>query len=146
MFNPTPIQLRINKVSGYHQKQERVILMRKFLKRVHHKVLPPKESEKEIVLKRLQNSLGEQRIGAYEFYWLDPKGGYHIMGVLPERRKDSARVTQESIRQWGKTVFGEGFYPKDIFFTQVTVDEKTFNLFHSQYLRKIQRARERGDI
>jgi len=26
----------------------------------------------------------------YEFYWLDPKGGYEIMGVLPERRKDSA--------------------------------------------------------
>jgi hypothetical protein len=31
---------------------------------------------------------------AYEVYWLDPKGGYQIIGVLPERRKNSARVTQ----------------------------------------------------
>ena len=42
---------------------------------------------------------------AYEFYWLDSKGGYEIMGVLPERRKDSARITQESIKRWGKTIF-----------------------------------------
>ncbi len=76
-----------------------MILMRKFLKRVHHKVLPTKESEKEIVLKRLHHCryLGEQRTDAYEFYWLDSNGGYHIMGVLPERRKDPGRVTQESI-------------------------------------------------
>ncbi len=68
------------------------------------------------------------------------------MGFLPERRKDPVRVTQESIRQWGKTIFSEDFYPKDILFTPVTVDEKSFDLFHSQYLRKIQRAREKGDI
>ena len=66
---------------------------------------------------------------AYEFYWLDPKGGFQIMGVLPERRKDSARVTQESIMQWGKTIFGEDFDPKDIFFIQVTMDEKTGRIF-----------------
>jgi hypothetical protein len=62
---------------------------------------------------------------AYEFYWLGPKGGYQIMGVLPERRKDSARVTQESIMQWGKTIFTKDFDTKDIFFIQVTMDEKT---------------------
>jgi len=65
----------------------------------------------------------------YEFYWLDPKGGYQIMGVLPERRKYSARVTQESIMQWGKTIFGKDFDPKDIFFIQVTMDEKTGRIF-----------------
>jgi hypothetical protein len=31
---------------------------------------------------------------AYKFYWLDPRGGYQIIGVLSERRKNSARVTQ----------------------------------------------------
>jgi hypothetical protein len=62
---------------------------------------------------------------AYEFYWLDPEGGYQIMGVLPERRKNTARVTQESIMRWGKTIFGKEFDPKDIFFIQVTMDEKT---------------------
>jgi hypothetical protein len=38
---------------------------------------------------------------AYEFYWLDPTGGYKIIGVLPERRKNSARITQESIMRFG---------------------------------------------
>ena len=66
---------------------------------------------------------------AYEFYWLDPTGGYQIMGVLPERRKNTARVTQESIMRWGKIIFGKEFDPKDIFFIQVTMDEKTGRIF-----------------
>jgi hypothetical protein len=66
---------------------------------------------------------------AYEFYWLDPNGGYEIMGVLPERRKDSARITQESIKQWGETIFNKNFYPKDIFILQVVIDEKTGRIF-----------------
>jgi hypothetical protein len=41
----------------------------------------------------------------YEFYWLDPKGGYQIIGVLPERRKNPARVTHESIMRWGENIF-----------------------------------------
>jgi len=72
---------------------------------------------------------GEQRMEAYEFYWLDPKGGYQIIGVLPERRKNSARVTQESIMRWGKNIFGKEFDTKDIFFIQVTIDEKTVRIF-----------------
>ena len=66
---------------------------------------------------------------AYEFYWLDPKGGYQIIGVLPERRKNTARVTQESIMRWGKIIFGKEFDPKDIFFIQVTIDKKTIRIF-----------------
>jgi len=77
----------------------------------------------------LAETRGGQRMEAYEFYWLDPKGGFEVMGVLPERRKDSARVTQESIMQWGKTIFSNDFDPKDIFFIQVTMDEKTGRIF-----------------
>ena len=66
---------------------------------------------------------------AYEFYWLGPKGEYQIMGVLPERRKNSLRVTRKSIMQWGKTIFSEDFDRKDIFFIQVTMDEKTSRIF-----------------
>jgi hypothetical protein len=66
---------------------------------------------------------------AYEFYWLDPKGGYQIIGVLPERRKNPARVTQQSIINWGERIFGKEFDPKDIFFIQVTMDEKTSRIF-----------------
>jgi len=66
---------------------------------------------------------------AYEFYWIDPKGGYQIIGVLPERRKNSARVTKESIMRWGENIFGKEFGTKDIFFIQVTIDDKTVRIF-----------------
>ena len=66
---------------------------------------------------------------AYEFYWLDPKGGYQIIGVLPERRKNPARVTQQSIMNWGERIFGKELDTKDIFFIQVTMDEKTSRIF-----------------
>jgi hypothetical protein len=66
---------------------------------------------------------------AYEFYWLDPRGGYQIIGILPERRENSARVTQESIMRWGKNIFGNDFDTKDNFFIQVTIDEKIVRIF-----------------
>jgi hypothetical protein len=66
---------------------------------------------------------------AYEFYWLDPTGGYQIIGVLPERRKNSARITQQSIMNWGEKIFGKELDTKDIFFIQVTIDEKTVRIF-----------------
>jgi hypothetical protein len=66
---------------------------------------------------------------AYEFYLLDPKGGYQIIGVLPERRKNSARVTKKSVMNWGEKIFGKDFDTKDIFFIQVTIDEKTVRIF-----------------
>jgi hypothetical protein len=66
---------------------------------------------------------------AYEFYWLDPKGGYQIIGILPERRKNPARVTQESIMRWGQNIFGNGIDTEDIFFIQGTIDEKTIKFF-----------------
>jgi hypothetical protein len=66
---------------------------------------------------------------AYEFYWLDPTGGYKIIGVLPERRKNSARITQESIMRWGRNIFGKELDTGDIFFIQVTIDENTVRIF-----------------
>jgi hypothetical protein len=66
---------------------------------------------------------------AYEFYWLNPTGGYQIIGVLPERRKNCERITKESIMRWGKNIFGKDFDTEDIFFIQVTIDEKTVRVF-----------------
>ena len=62
---------------------------------------------------------------AYEFYWLDPAGACQVIGVLPERRKDSERVTQESIMNWGMNFFAKDLMIKDIFFIQVTIDDHT---------------------
>jgi len=58
----------------------------------------------------------------YEIYWLDPKEGYKIIGVLPERRKNPMRMTKESVMNWGKTLLGNDVDSKNIFFKRVTID------------------------
>jgi len=60
---------------------------------------------------------------AYEFYWLDSRGGTQIIGVLPERRKRPERSTRESITHWGEKLFANHLNAKDIFFIQVMIDE-----------------------
>ena len=59
---------------------------------------------------------------AYEFYWLDPKGGYQIIGVLPERRKNPMRITKESVMNWGKMFLGNDVDSKNLFFKRVTME------------------------
>jgi len=66
---------------------------------------------------------------AYEIYWLDPTGGYQIIGVLPERRKNPERITQESIMNWRGRIFGKDLNIEDTFFIQVEIDEKTVRMF-----------------
>jgi hypothetical protein len=66
---------------------------------------------------------------AYEIYWLEPTGGYQIIGVLPERRKNPERITQKSIMNWGEKIFGKDLSTEDIFFVQVKIDEKTVRMF-----------------
>ena len=39
---------------------------------------------------------------AYEIYSFDGTTGYELIGVLPERRKDSARITRSSVLKWGR--------------------------------------------
>ncbi len=66
---------------------------------------------------------------AYEFYWCDPVKGYEFLGVLPERRKNPARITQKSVMGWVEKVFGNNLSTKDIYFIQVTINEYTGNFF-----------------
>ena len=58
---------------------------------------------------------------AYEFYYRDENDGIHFLGVLPERRKNSARITQESIMNWATRVIGNEIGVKEIIFTQVAI-------------------------
>ena len=43
---------------------------------------------------------------AYEFY-IREDGEDHLIGVLPERRRNEERITQESIMNWGKLVLSD---------------------------------------
>lgn len=56
---------------------------------------------------------------AYEFFWRDEKEGVHLIGILPERRKNSERINQESIMKWGKKILGESATISNFFFIQV---------------------------
>jgi hypothetical protein len=66
---------------------------------------------------------------AYEFYSLNPAGGYQVIGVLPERRKNPERVTRKSVMKWGKNILARDLDDEDIFFIQVTIDDRTVRVF-----------------
>ncbi len=57
----------------------------------------------------------------YELYWRDEEGGSHFIGILPERRKDPGRMTQESIINWGKMAIGGEGDPNSIYFVQIEI-------------------------
>ena len=59
---------------------------------------------------------------AYKLYSLDPKEGYQIIGVLPERRKNPMRITRASVMNWGMMLLGNDVDSKNIFFKQITID------------------------
>ncbi len=68
---------------------------------------------------------------AYEFYWRDPIKGYQLIGVLPERRKTSARITQKSVMNWAKIYFRRNMEINDVFFFQVTIAKNTGRISRS---------------
>jgi len=65
---------------------------------------------------------GEKDLIAYEFYTLDKIGKAHLIGILPERRRDKDRISAESIMNWVKKVIGNGNIKNNIFFSQVKID------------------------
>ena len=56
---------------------------------------------------------------AYEFYWRDGTGKEHFIGILPERRKNPERISQESVLNWGWKVIGDRSDVNDIYFVQL---------------------------
>ena len=61
----------------------------------------------------------------YELYRRDPIKGYQLIGVLPERRSNSKRITKESVTNWGKIYFGKNLEENDMFFFQLMTDKNT---------------------
>jgi hypothetical protein len=56
---------------------------------------------------------------AYEFYWRDEIGKEHLVGMLPERRKNPVRITKESILNWVSMVIGDNLDGNHVYFVQV---------------------------
>ncbi len=58
----------------------------------------------------------------YKVYLFDKTKGYELIAVLPERRKNEKRMTEESVINWGRTLLGDGLKGKDILFERVTIN------------------------
>ena len=56
---------------------------------------------------------------AYEFYLRDETGKEHLIGVLPERRRTSERITNDSILNRGWKIAGDHSQLKNIYFVRV---------------------------
>ncbi len=57
---------------------------------------------------------------AYEFYRFDKANGCHLIGILPERRKNPERISEESVMGWVKKLLDDHEDFSKIFFVKVT--------------------------
>ena len=65
---------------------------------------------------------------AYEFYWRDSVEGYQYIGTLPERRMNSARITEESVMNWARELLGDSVNSDNLFFIPITIDKSKVKL------------------
>ena len=70
---------------------------------------------------RLSDSAWDFDLLAYEFYWIDPLKGFELIGILPERRKNPKRITEESIMNWGRILLDDNEKSEKIFFKRRTI-------------------------
>ncbi len=66
---------------------------------------------------------------SYELFAFDEKNGYEFIGILPERRKDPKRITDESVVNWGRMVLGDRSEGKKILFNRVAMEDVTGGTF-----------------
>ena len=55
----------------------------------------------------------------YEFYRRVPDGEDRLIGVLPERRKDGERITDQTIMNWAKLLVPEDILIDKVYFIRV---------------------------
>ena len=60
---------------------------------------------------------------AYQLYLWNATRGFELVGALPERRINRARITDESIINWSRVKFGSYVKAEDIFLVKVDLEE-----------------------
>jgi hypothetical protein len=65
----------------------------------------------------------------YKFYWYDDVEGYQFVCMMPERRKDLTRITDESIISLVRKVFGENADMGRIVVVPITSDIRSTKFF-----------------
>ncbi len=67
----------------------------------------------------------------YGFYLNDSEGNEDLVGIVPERRKDTKAITKESVLKWGRIALGDSVDNKNIIIKQVTIDDITHQVFEA---------------
>jgi hypothetical protein len=60
----------------------------------------------------------QKNMVVYKLYKHDQTEEPHLIGILPERRKDRERITEESVLNWGIEVTGENSDINNLYFVQ----------------------------
>jgi len=48
---------------------------------------------------------------AYQFHWRDEEHGDSLIRILPERRQNQDRITEQSVTSWLRTILGDTLNP-----------------------------------
>ena len=62
---------------------------------------------------------------AYEFYRRIPCGEDRLIGVLPERRTDTTRITHQSIMNWARLLVPEHIFSNQVYFVRVEIKKNS---------------------
>ncbi len=72
---------------------------------------------------------------AYEFYAKGENNSSHLIGILPERRRDERRITYESVMNWGKMYLGDKTGLKNFYCVRVEIERNTGTIRESGMLK-----------
>ena len=67
----------------------------------------------------------------YEFYFRDDSGEFHLLGVLPERRSNPERITDESIINWARNTLGEESGFNNIYYNTIKLAKDENKVFYT---------------
>ena len=68
---------------------------------------------------------------AYEFYSRDESGELHLIGVLPERRCDQERITDESVINWARSLLGDESGVNNVSYSTISLEKRNDGIFYA---------------
>jgi len=68
---------------------------------------------------------------AYEFYFRDESGERYLIGVLPERRSDQERITDESVINWARSLLGDESGVNNVSYSTISLEKRNDGIFYA---------------
>jgi len=70
------------------------------------------------------------QLTAYEFHFRDESGERYLIGVLPERRRNQERITNESIIRWARSLLGDESGVNNISYSTIRLESSENGNFY----------------